>query len=167
VLEGLRLGAAALLAAVALASCGGEEAEGPAPPPDPAGEPAAPGPESSASDEAPPSMPEEGADRDPASGGAAGADGTGASGACVFTAPEGRLAEAEVAIELDGVPCEEALPLARAAALGQPAGANLEIARSGFECEPSTATKGANVIYTCTGASGSAAFDVVWSERAG
>lgn len=88
--------------------------------------------------------------------------GTGRAG-CSFSAPPGRLAQRDVAIELDGVACQEGTALAKAAALGQPAGANLTLSRDGFDCEPSTREKGANVTYTCTRAGDAVSFDVVWS----
>lgn len=84
---------------------------------------------------------------------------------CVYVAPEGRLAEGEIVIELSGVDCDQGRSLARAAALGQPAGANLTIDRDGFHCVPSTAAKGANVTYSCTMGSAEATFDVVWSTQ--
>ena len=62
------------------------------------------------------------------------------------------------------MPCDEAMALARAAALGQPAGANLTIDARGYGCEPSSRRKGENVTYTCAGDHGSASFPVVWSE---
>jgi hypothetical protein len=86
---------------------------------------------------------------------------------CTYTAPPGRLAEDEIAIELSGVDCEQGQRLAKSAALGQPAGANLTVSRDGFECRPSTSTKGANVTYTCTGGAGEVSFDVVWSAGGG
>ncbi len=85
---------------------------------------------------------------------------------CTFEAPPGRLAEDSVVLELDGVSCEEGMRAARAAALGQPAGANLVVRSGGFECEPSTLEKGVNVTYTCSGDAGEATFDVVWSAGA-
>lgn len=156
--------AAALAAATVLAACGGDQPDDPAAPPPERGE--APARTSEEATEA------GGGGGAPESGRGRGAQAPGPDGVhgperCVFTAPEGRLARAEVAIELDGVSCAEATPLARAAALGQPAGANLTIESRGFECEPSSADKGANVRYTCTGGSGSASFDVVWSEPGG
>lgn len=154
--------AAALVGALTLASCGGQEAEGPTGPPEPSAEASAPDDRSS--------RPVDGGSAPEGHGGRAGEpsgqSGSAAGERCAFTAPEGRLARDVVTIELDGLACEEALPLARAAALGQPAGANLTIESHGFECEPSSATKGANVTYECTGDGGSAAFDVVWSEPA-
>lgn len=86
---------------------------------------------------------------------------------CLFRAPEGRLAEAEVTIALDGVVCEEAVPLAKAAALGQPAGANLTLTRDGFRCTPSTAQKGVNVTYTCIRGPEAASFEVLWTASGG
>jgi hypothetical protein len=86
---------------------------------------------------------------------------------CTYTAPPGRLAEDEIAIELSGVDCEQGQRLAKSAALGQPAGANLTVSRDGFECQPSTRTKGANVTYTCSGEGGEVSFDVVWSDQPG
>ena len=83
---------------------------------------------------------------------------------CTYTAPPGRLAEDEIAIELSGVDCEQGQRLAKSAALGQPAGANLPVIRDGFDCQPSTRTKGANVTYTCVGEGGEVSFDVVWSD---
>lgn len=82
---------------------------------------------------------------------------------CSYTAPEGRLAEPRLTIALDGVACDEAVPLAKAAALGQPAGANLTLSRDGFRCEPSTAEKGVNTTYTCVRGSNEASFEVLWT----
>ena len=82
---------------------------------------------------------------------------------CIYTAPPGRLAEDEIVIELSGVDCDQGQRLAMSAALGQPAGANLTLTRDGFECRPSTATKGANVTYTCTSGGDEVSFDVTWS----
>jgi hypothetical protein len=158
--------AAALVAALALAACGGDAGTETAAPPEPAEEASAPR--------------EQGAE-DAADGGAdgeadlpaedrpapSGSSGSAAGAGCAFTAPPGRLARDEVAIELDDVACEDAVPLARAAALGQPAGANLAIERRGFTCEPSTKAKGENVTYTCTGPAGSATFEVAWTEATG
>jgi hypothetical protein len=84
-------------------------------------------------------------------------------GECVFRPPPERLAVSEIPIELSGVPCEQGMRLAEAAAVGQPAGANLSLSRDGFACEPSTREKGANVTYTCTKGSQEASFDVTWS----
>lgn len=86
---------------------------------------------------------------------------------CAFEAPPGRLAEERVVVELSGIPCDQGIALARAGALGQPAGANLAFQRDDFRCEPSTAEKGANVTYRCTGDGGAASFEVLWSAEGG
>jgi hypothetical protein len=83
----------------------------------------------------------------------------------VFNAPPQRLAESRIPIELTGVPCDQGRRLAKAAALGQPAGANLALNVAGFDCEPSTKTKGANVSYVCTDGSREARFDVAWTTE--
>lgn len=67
-------------------------------------------------------------------------------------------------MELDGIGCAQGRRLARAAALGQPAGANLTFDVGGFACEPSTLRKGENVRYSCAGEAGEASFDVVWTS---
>jgi hypothetical protein len=85
-------------------------------------------------------------------------------GECIFEAPPGRLAEERIVVELEGIGCAEGRRLARAAALGQPAGANLEFDAAGFRCRPSTPRKGANVTYSCESDAGRATFDVVWSS---
>jgi hypothetical protein len=82
----------------------------------------------------------------------------------VFEPPAGRLAVDRIPVELDGTTCPEALRLVEAAAVGQPAGANLELTRDGFRCTPSTLEKGANVTYTCASGAREAMFDVVWSR---
>jgi hypothetical protein len=87
-----------------------------------------------------------------------------AHGECIFEAPPGRLAEERIVVELEGIGCEQGRRLARAVALGQPAGANLEFDAAGFRCRPSTPRKGANVTYSCEGEAGRATFDVVWSS---
>lgn len=149
--------------ALLLAGCGGDDesaeqrAEGPAPSApsdrgDDAGEEEPPEPEGDVEVEPP--------NRDEGDDGAAGAG-------CVFEAPPGRLGEDAIEIELAGPSCEEAMRLAQAAAVGQPAGANLTVARDGYDCEPSTAEKGANVTYVCTGAGGKASFEVIWSAGGG
>jgi hypothetical protein len=159
--------AAALLAAMVLASCGGGgHDEGPAATPEPTRKAAGPDEQGSRSGAA--SGGDEGGSRgDGPAAETPAPDGSAAGGACVFAAPEGRLARDEVTIELDGVACAEAIPLAKAAALGQPAGANLTIESRGYACEPSTKAKGENVTYACTGPAGEAGFEVVWSAPAG
>lgn len=84
-------------------------------------------------------------------------------GACTYRAPPGRLAEDEIVVSPVGVDCDQGRSLARAVSLGQPAGANLVITKDGFECEPSTRARGANVTYTCTRGAARVSFDVVWS----
>jgi hypothetical protein len=69
-----------------------------------------------------------------------------------------------IPVELDGVDCDDALRLVEVAALGQPAGANLELTRDGFDCSPSTLAKGANATYTCEDRDRTVTFDVVWSR---
>jgi hypothetical protein len=92
-------------------------------------------------------------------------DGQGGAGTgCVFEPPEDRLGEDQVRIELVRATCEQGLRLAQTAALGQPAGANLELTRDGFDCDPSTLEKGANVTYTCVNGAREVTFDVVWSH---
>lgn len=86
---------------------------------------------------------------------------------CAFEAPPGRLADEHVVVELSGIPCDQGIALARAGALGQPAGANLVFERDGFWCEPSTQEKGANATYSCIGDGGEASFEVVWSGEGG
>lgn len=149
-----------LWVAAALAACGGEDGAGPASEPQPPTDEATPeAPGGRPGGEAAPGPGDR--ERQPEGGEPEPPD-TSPRG-CAFTAPEGRLAEATVAIDLDGVPCGLGTRLARAAALGQPAGANLTIDTGGYRCVPSTARKGANVTYTCSGDAGSARFDVVWS----
>lgn len=152
-------------AALALTGCGGDEPQGrpgqdasaPA-----AGRPA-PGPEEGAQE--PPR-----GERQPRESGRAGSaggppsPGPAGAGGCAYQAPPGRLSEERVALELRGVSCDQAVALARAATLGQPAGANLTIARDGFECEPSSREPGENVTYICSGEAGRVSFRVVWSE---
>lgn len=83
-------------------------------------------------------------------------------GGCEYAAPPGRLGEGAVKIELTGTPCDEGRRLALAAALGQPAGANLPVRRDGFDCEPSTRERGVDVTYSCTKGSQSARFAISW-----
>lgn len=83
---------------------------------------------------------------------------------CAFEPPPGRLAVDRIPVELDGVDCDDALRLVEVAAVGQPAGANLELTRDGFDCSPSTLAKGANATYTCEDGDRSVTFDVVWSR---
>ncbi len=94
-----------------------------------------------------------------AHGEAAGGNGP---GGCEYTAPPGRLGEGAVKIELTGASCDERRRLALAAALGQPAGANLPVRRDGFDCEPSTRERGVDVTYSCTKASQRARFAISW-----
>ena len=119
------LGAATIAAAGLVAACGGDQPQEEATsPPQPTAEASAPAEDergakdergAAAGDGAEPGERSEEVEEDDR--GAAGPAG------CVFTAPPERLAEAVVTIELDGVACGEATVLARAAALGQPAGA--------------------------------------------
>jgi hypothetical protein len=88
-------------------------------------------------------------------------------GECVFEAPPGRLAQERIVVELAGIGCDVGRQLALAAAVGQPAGANLDIEVGAFDCRPSTSRKGVNVTYTCAGERGEASFDVVWSSEPG
>ena len=88
----------------------------------------------------------------------------GAPGACRFNAPPGRLAVRQVKIELTRLPCPDGQRLAQAAAVGQPAGANLVVRKDGFECAPSSTRKGANVRYACARDGQRVAFRVVWSR---
>lgn len=149
-------GLAVLLAVVLLAACGGGDERAAAPPAElPAPTEGAPPPMESA-----PTGGEQAADRED---GEANSEAGGGGAACVFHAPPGRLAEDAIAIELSDVPCEQGMRLAEAAAVGQPAGANLTVSRDGFECEPSSAEKGANVTYTCAGDAGEVTFDVAWT----
>ena len=83
--------------------------------------------------------------------------------ACEFEPPPGRLAVDRIPAEVDGTSCEQALRLVETAAVGQPAGANLELARDGFECAPSTTEKGADVTYECVRGSQEVSFTVTWS----
>lgn len=83
--------------------------------------------------------------------------------ACAFEPPPGRLAVDRIPAEVDGTSCEQALRLIETAAVGQPAGANLELARDGFECTPSTVEKGADVTYDCVRGSQEVSFEVTWS----
>lgn len=92
-----------------------------------------------------------------------GAPSAGGAG-CVFHAPEGRLGEDEITVELDGTSCEQALRLVETAAVGQPTGANLSLSRDGFDCEPSTTDKGADVTYSCANGAERAGFQIVWSS---
>lgn len=98
---------------------------------------------------------------------ASGADGPDERGegaaACEYTAPPGRLGERVVRIELSEIPCDEGRRLALAAAVGQPAGANIPVRRDGFRCDPSTRERGENVTYTCTNGSQSARFGIAWT----
>jgi hypothetical protein len=83
---------------------------------------------------------------------------------CAFEPPPGRLAVDRIPVERDGVDCEDALRLVEIAAAGQPAGANLELTRDGFDCSPSTLAKGADATYTCEDGDRSVIFDIVWSR---
>jgi hypothetical protein len=83
---------------------------------------------------------------------------------CAFEPPPGRLAVDRIPVELDGVGCEDALRLVEVAAVGQPAGANLELTRDGFDCSPSTLAKGADTTYTCEDGDRSVTFHIVWSR---
>jgi len=69
-----------------------------------------------------------------------------------------------VTIELTRLPCPEGKRLAQAAAVGQPAGANLVVRKDGFKCTPSSMRKGENVRYACARGGQRAAFRVVWSR---
>ena len=86
---------------------------------------------------------------------------------CEYAAPPGRLGDDAVAIELSGLSCDEGRRLAVAAALGQPAGANVRVKRDGFDCEPSTRERGADVTYSCSKGSRSARFEIVWTAAGG
>jgi hypothetical protein len=82
---------------------------------------------------------------------------------CRFEAPPGRLGERTVTVELTSVSCREGTRLARAAALGQPAGANIPVEHDGFRCEPSTRERGVDVTYTCSQGPRRASFRISWS----
>ena len=90
-------------------------------------------------------------------------EGRGAGSGCTYLAPPERLGVRKVAIDLTGMSCPEAKRLALAAAMGQPAGANLTIEPNGFECKPSTARKGTNVVYSCMRGGKRASFKIAWS----
>jgi hypothetical protein len=90
-------------------------------------------------------------------------DGGGAGGACEYSAPPGRLGSRTVSIRLSGTSCEVGRRLAKAAALGQPAGANIPVAGEGFSCEPSTRERGVNVVYSCSKGSQRASFEIEWT----
>lgn len=83
---------------------------------------------------------------------------------CRYVAPPGRLALRNVLVSVGGLSCAEGKRLALAAAMGQPAGANLVIRTKGFRCLPSTTRKGANVAYTCKRDKKQARFRIVWSR---
>lgn len=83
---------------------------------------------------------------------------------CEYVAPPGRLARRTVHVSVAGLSCPEGKRLALAAAMGQPAGANLVIRPKGFRCLPSTRRRGANVAYTCKRDKKQARFRIVWSR---
>jgi hypothetical protein len=144
--------------ALALVACG-EEEEPPAPaaPPAPAGAP----------DAAREGGAERGSEVDRADGeersGPPGPGTEAGPSECVFQAPPGRLAESRIVVELARISCDQGRQLAKAAAIGQPGGANLELTAHGFRCEPSTTKKGVNVSYVCADGPREARFDLVWS----
>lgn len=172
---GGRRGASVVVGAVALSTCAaaiaacGEDPQAPEPPAPLERKTAdgAPG-DRAAPDESPTTN--AGADEGATDGEAGGAPSVageadeGAPTECAFEAPPGRLAQDRILLELAGVDCDQGRSLARAAALGQPAGANLALTVDGFDCEPSTRTKGANVTYICTAGTGEVSFAVVWSD---
>ena len=88
-----------------------------------------------------------------------------APGGCRYDAPPGRLGNDAVTIELSGTNCEQGRRLALAAAVGQPAGANIPVRRDGFKCEPSTRERGANVDYSCSKGSEAASFRIEWTAE--
>lgn len=88
-----------------------------------------------------------------------------AAPACRYRAPPGRLAEDVVPIQLAAATCDEGTRLAMAAALGQPAGANITVRRDGFLCEPSTEDRGRNVLYSCMKGAQRVSFPIEWSAE--
>lgn len=89
--------------------------------------------------------------------------GGGTGGVCEYGAPPGRLGNRTVSIELAGASCATGRRLARAAALGQPAGANIPVSSQGFRCVPSTRERGVNVVYSCSNGPQRASFEIEWT----
>lgn len=143
--------------ALLLLGCGGEQGE-------PADQQTATAPGTGA-DATARTVPRPGGNETGADGRGAGTDaegGSGSSATCEYSAPPGRLGDRGVSLVLAGTSCDQGRRLALAAALGQPAGANIPVRRDGFRCDPSTRERGVEVTYSCTRGSESAEFTIAW-----
>ena len=168
----MRFALAVAAVAAVLAGCGGGDGRAPAPAaPSTTATDAAPTKSEDRSSAAPESTVE--APADAATSAGPGADGergresptAAAAPACRYRAPAGRLAEDVVPIQLAATTCDEGTRLAMAAALGQPAGANITVRRDGFLCEPSTEERGRNVVYSCVKGAQRVSFPIEWSAE--